>query len=98
VYQLVARDGAFAEVVGDDATVAGAELVWLRKERRGGLPQVQRQEPLPYGDGTWVHATLAAAATSIRRESYPARPDDDCDRCPFRLACPAHPAGGQVVE
>jgi superfamily I DNA/RNA helicase/RecB family exonuclease len=97
VYQLAAREGAFAELAGD-AAVGGAELVWLRIERRGELPQVQRQDPLPYGDDTWVHAMLASAATAIRAESYPARPDDDCDRCPFRGACPAHPAGGQVVE
>ncbi len=98
VYQLAAREGAFADLAGDGAAVGGAELVWLRNERRGGLPQVQCQDPLPYGDDTWVHAMLAGAATAIRAESYPARPDDDCDRCPFRGCCPAHPAGRQVVE
>ena len=98
VYQLAAREGAFADVAGEDAPIGGAELVWLRNERKGGLPQVQCQDPLPDGEDTWVHALLDGTATAIRAEQYPARPDDDCDRCPFRGCCPAHAAGGQVVE
>jgi superfamily I DNA/RNA helicase/RecB family exonuclease len=79
-------------------TLGGADLVWLRVERKGGLPQIQTQEPLPSGEETWVHALLDLTAAGIRAEKYPARPDDDCDRCPFRGSCPAHPAGGQVVS
>jgi superfamily I DNA/RNA helicase/RecB family exonuclease len=94
VYQLAAREGAFGPV----APLGGAELVWLRKERKGGVPQVQTQEALPDADRTWVHDLLAVTADGIRAERYPARPDDDCDRCPFRGSCPAHPAGGQVVS
>jgi superfamily I DNA/RNA helicase/RecB family exonuclease len=98
VYQLVAREGGFASSVGEEAPLGGAELVWLRNERKGGVPQVQRQDALPGDDETWVHDLLSGAAAAIRAESYPARPDDDCDRCPFRGSCPAHPAGGQVIE
>jgi superfamily I DNA/RNA helicase/RecB family exonuclease len=96
VYQLAAREGAFAEAVGEDAPLGGAELVWLRNERKGGVPQVQRQEAL--GDDPWADRMVERVADSVRDERYPARPDDDCDRCPVRGACPAHPAGGQVVE
>ena len=98
IYQLAARDGGFDEAVPEGAPPGGAELVWLREERRGGVPLVQAQEALPEGDETWVHALLGDVAGSIRDERYPARPQDGCDVCPVRGACPAHPAGGQVVE
>ncbi|MDQ1712021.1 MAG: hypothetical protein QOE45_1471 [Frankiaceae bacterium] len=94
VYQLAAREAAF----GPPAALGGADLVWLRVERKGGVPQVQTQEPLPEAPVTWVHDLLDGTARGIRAERYPARPDDDCDRCPFRGCCPAHPAGGQVVS
>ncbi|HEX8002503.1 MAG TPA: ATP-dependent DNA helicase [Mycobacteriales bacterium] len=98
VYQLAARAGAFADAVGEEAPLGGAELVWLRNERKGGVPQVQRQEALPPGEDTWADTMMSGVADSVRDERYAARPDDDCDRCPVRGACPAHPAGGQVVE
>jgi superfamily I DNA/RNA helicase/RecB family exonuclease len=97
VYQLAAREGAF-DAAGAGTALGGAELVWLRNERKGGLPQVQTQEALPGDPVTWVHDLLTVTADGIRAERYPARPDDDCDRCPFRGCCPAHPAGGQVVS
>ena len=98
VYQLAARMGAFDDVLPPGTPLGGAELVWLRKERRGGIPQVQLQDALQEGQDTWVHDLLGQVEASIRDERFPARPQDGCDACPVRGCCPAHPAGGQVVE
>ena len=98
VYQLAARNGAFDDVLPPGTPLGGAELVWLRKERRGGIPLVQLQDALQEGQDTWVHDLLGQVEASVRDERFPARPQDGCDACPVRGCCPAHPSGGQVVE
>jgi len=94
VYQLAVRDGAFAE--RHPGPPGGAELVQLRREVRGSV-KVQSQPAMAAGD-EWCADLVGATATSIRAERFDARPNDGCDRCPFRTSCPAHPSGGQVVS
>jgi hypothetical protein len=94
VYQLAVRDGAFADRY--PGPPGGAELVQLRREVRGSV-KVQAQ-PAMSGDDAWCADLVQATATMIRAERFDARPNDGCDRCPFRGSCPAHPAGGQVVS
>jgi superfamily I DNA/RNA helicase/RecB family exonuclease len=96
VYQVAAREGAFDEAVGEHREVGGAELVHLRIERKGGLPQEQQQEPI--GDSDWADVLIAQVAASIRDEQFVARPNSYCEKCAMRLACPAMEAGKQVVE
>lgn len=92
-YQLAVRAGA----LGSPATAAGAELVQLRDSASADHPKVQRQEPLPEGDATWVHAALAEAVGRLQAEDFPPAPGGHCARCPFRVVCPAQPEGRQVV-
>jgi superfamily I DNA/RNA helicase/RecB family exonuclease len=94
VYQLAVRDGAFAERY--PGPPGGAELVQLRREVRGSV-KVQAQ-PAISADDAWCADLVQTTATMIRAERFDARPNDGCDRCPFRGSCPAHPAGGQVVS
>jgi superfamily I DNA/RNA helicase/RecB family exonuclease len=93
VYQLAVRNGGFAEW---STTPGGAELVQLRKEVRGAV-KVQPQPPLGPDDG-WVDDLVDGISTDIRRERFPARPNDGCDRCSFRNSCPSRDEGGQVVS
>jgi hypothetical protein len=79
-------------------TLGGAELVWLRNERRGGLPQVQHQAALADDGPTWADELLSRTAKGIRQEAFPARPGQVCGSCPFQSSCPAQPAGGQVTR
>jgi len=101
VYQLAVREGGFRDAVGEaqaeGAHLGGAELVWLRSDRRGGLPQVQRQAALPAESLTWADDLIDRTAKGIRGESFPARPGSVCGSCAFQSSCPAQPAGGQVV-
>jgi superfamily I DNA/RNA helicase/RecB family exonuclease len=94
VYQLAVRDGAFAD--RHPGLPGGAELVQLRREVRGSV-KVQAQ-PAMTADDHWCADLVETTATSIRAERFDARPNDGCDRCPFRGSCPAHPSGGQVVS
>ncbi|MDQ1685133.1 MAG: hypothetical protein QOC82_1870, partial [Frankiaceae bacterium] len=94
VYQLAVRDGAFADRY--PGPPGGAELVQLRREVRGSV-KVQAQ-PAMSADDAWCADLVQTTATMIRAERFDARPNDGCDRCPFRGSCPAHPAGGQVVS
>jgi len=94
VYQLAVRDGAFAE--RHPGPPGGAELVQLRREVRGSV-KVQSQ-PAMGADDDWCADVVSTTASMIRAERFDARPNDGCDRCPFRSSCPAHPSGGQVVS
>ncbi|MBV9097901.1 MAG: PD-(D/E)XK nuclease family protein [Frankiaceae bacterium] len=88
------RDGAFAD--RHPGAPGGAELVQLRREVRGAV-KVQAQPAMTADDG-WCADLVATTASTIRTERFDARPNDGCDRCPFRSSCPAHPSGGQVVS
>jgi len=96
IYQLAARDGALGED-GEPATLGGAELVQLRKEvARTSLPQVQAQEPLD-GPPSWADDLVARVVADIRGERFAARPAEHCGGCAFRVSCPAHDHGRQVI-
>ena len=88
--------GALDEHV-PDAVPGGAELVMLRLEDKAGGPKVPQQAPLPAGR-TWVEELLEQAVVRVVGESFPPTPQERCDRCAFRVACPAQPDGRQVVE
>jgi superfamily I DNA/RNA helicase/RecB family exonuclease len=94
VYQLAVRDGAFAD--RHPGGPGGAELVQLRRETYGKV-KVQPQ-PMLGPDDVWVSDLVAAVATGVRREEFPARPNDMCDRCAFRTSCPARGEGRQVLS
>ena len=96
-YQLAAREGGFDDVLPAAATLGGAELVFLRKEMSTGLPATREQPPLPADGPTWADELVARTGKGIRAEEFPARPNDGCDICAFRLVCPAQDAGEQVV-
>jgi superfamily I DNA/RNA helicase/RecB family exonuclease len=92
VYQLAVREGAFADL---STTPGGAELLQLRDALKSGA-RVQPQEPLG-ADDEWVEELVGGIATAIREENFPARPNENCDRCKFRSSCPSRDEGGQVV-
>lgn len=89
-YQLAVEHGA----VPGHAETGGAELWHLRSEASGRM-RVQAQSPQqPDGDGLRaIDRQLATAAAALRDERFPARPHNDCHRCPFVRSCPAHHAG-----
>lgn len=107
VYQVAVREGALDSVppdlrasvglpaVGDAPPVGGAELVLLRLGK-GDSPDIQAQPPI--GEGvTWVDLALESADTTVRSESFLARPGDSCRFCAFRRACPASDEGREVL-
>jgi superfamily I DNA/RNA helicase/RecB family exonuclease len=94
-YQLAVRAGAL-EGRTETREVGGAELVMLRLDGPDG-PKVPQQPALPEGR-TWVEDLLDTAVRQVLTESFPPRPQERCDRCAFRSACPAQPDGRQVVE
>jgi RecB family exonuclease len=96
-YQLAGQVGAFDDVAGGRAVLGGAELVQLVAGLAGGQPSVQHQAALPEGGGD-VAAALGRMVGAVTAETFPARPDDHCKRCPFRRACPAHEDGRQVLS
>jgi superfamily I DNA/RNA helicase/RecB family exonuclease len=97
-YQLAVRHDAFADTPGipEPAPPGGAELVWLRVGRAGGLPRVQRQQPTVVDDDE-LHDTLAGVVAALTDEQFPARPGEHCTWCAYRICCPAQPEGAAVV-
>jgi RecB family exonuclease len=94
-YQLAVREGALDEHL-PGAVPGGAELVMLRLEDSSGGPKVPQQPALPEGR-TWIEDLLEKAVVRVLHESFPPTPQERCDRCAFRVACPAQPDGRQVV-
>ena len=91
-YQLAVREGA----VEGHREPGGAELVMLRLDGPDGA-RVPAQPALPEGR-TWVHELLETAVRRVLSESFPPTPQERCERCAFRRACPAQPDGRQVVS
>jgi RecB family exonuclease len=109
LYQYAICEGALsAPPLGDSPNVTagtkvgGAELVQLRHDAARGAagPYVQQQPALQTDASgrTFVDELLADAVDVISQERYFPRPSDDCPRCPVRMACPAQPAGRQVLQ
>jgi superfamily I DNA/RNA helicase/RecB family exonuclease len=94
VYQY-AVDAGFVEGLEPGVVAGGAELWQLRHESGAGL--VVQSQPAQ-SDHTPVLEQLGQARLRILGESFPAVPEQQrCARCPYQIACPARPAGAQVV-
>ncbi len=94
LYQHAVDHGGVEDLVAD-ATSGGAELWQLRKDVKGEL-KVQEQKPqVPDDEGLRpVERQLIRAATALRLEEFPARPERSrCERCQFATFCPAQVAG-----
>ena len=100
MYQLAVRDGGLDPWTGSRPRLGGAELVQLRQGRADGAPVIRVQPPLPedQGGNSWADQLLMRTATGVRREEFPARRNDLCERCEFRRCCPAQGAGAHVVS
>ncbi len=95
LYQHAVDHGAVDALVQGPASSGGAELWQLRKETRGEL-KVQEQKPQPADEEGLrpVERQLMEAASALRLEEFPARPERTrCERCQFATFCPAQVAG-----
>ena len=94
LYQY-AVDSGLVEGVPAQARSAGGEL-WQLRATTGDAVRVQRQSA--HADHAEVLGQMGAARLAILNESFPAVPERQrCDRCAYRIACPAVSAGEQVV-
>lgn len=95
VYQVVVESGAFGPYAS-----GGGELVFVKHERKGGVPAVRYQAPLSevryLDDGTderaypsWAHQRIAQACAIVQRGVYDATPGSSCSYCRFVSLCPA---------
>jgi superfamily I DNA/RNA helicase/RecB family exonuclease len=95
LYQY-AVDAGLLQGVPAGARAAGAEL-WQLRPAKGDQVVVQSQPLQP--DHSEVLGQLGAARLTILDERFPAVPEQQrCARCAYRTACPAVPAGDQVVS
>jgi superfamily I DNA/RNA helicase/RecB family exonuclease len=98
LYQLAVRSGALGDLpqaAGHEP--GGAELVHLRIEGKGGLPDMQSQPAPDAGQPLAVEEQLAVAVARLVAEDFPPTPGDRCGRCAYRRACPAQPDGRGVL-
>ncbi|MEO7350851.1 MAG: ATP-dependent DNA helicase, partial [Marmoricola sp.] len=95
LYQHAVDHGAVDDLMGGPASSGGAELWQLRREVKGQL-KIQEQKPQPPDEEGLrpVERQLIQAATALRLEEFPARPERSrCERCQFSTFCPAQVAG-----
>ncbi|WP_185995740.1 ATP-dependent helicase [Nocardioides campestrisoli] len=100
LYQYAVDAGAVSELAGDEVRSAGAELVQLGLVDGGPRAKVQPQPAHP-DDGPHraaLRQSLAAAASHVRAESFPATPGEHCRTCPFVSICPTRSAGSVILQ
>ncbi len=95
-YQLAAAHGAFTEL-GCSDDPGGARIVQVSKTAHGAA--AERAQPPLDADAVaqWLDV-VREAARATAGPTFRAVDNDDCDRCPSRIACPLHDSGRQVTE
>jgi RecB family exonuclease len=95
VYQLLLQDRQSSAVVESKEKAAsvdpgiGAALVQLRVEDTTGMPKVQGQPAIDFGQSpTWIEQRLGEAAEIIRNESFIPIPGEECRFCSYHSVCP----------
>lgn len=98
LYQYAVDHGAVADRL-PDARAGGAELVQIGLTEEGDAKvQVQpaHSEDGPERDG--LRAELAATASMLRAERFPAVVGAHCQKCAFVSLCPAKSAGSVITR
>ena len=91
------RDGAGRRRYGRDELVRVAVI--LRSQAAGmSLEQIAVLLDADAPERTVLRERLAAAATLLRTEVFPATPGPQCRECPFVAICPARSAGAVVQQ
>jgi ATP-dependent exoDNAse (exonuclease V) beta subunit len=75
-----------------------AELVQLRHRQGKGsaAPKVQEHKPSTEADEA-LDGALERAVAAVTTGTFPAIPGKACNYCQFTIACPAQPAGQEVI-
>lgn len=96
-YQAAVREGALADVLGEDAPqrLLGASLVYVGTGTRRASVRTQgalqsAEEP------RWFDELVQAVGEEVSGSHVTARRNRHCDRCPVRSSCPLQPEGGQL--
>lgn len=92
LYQLAAREGAAAELLGPEPDIAGAELVYV-----GTTTQTASVRSQPAIDRDAARERLVTIALGMNSASFVATPSNDCRICAVRTSCPAVVAGRAVT-
>ncbi|GAB2532873.1 PD-(D/E)XK nuclease family protein [Brachybacterium huguangmaarense] len=96
-YQSAIRDGALADVLGDDAPerLSGAQLVYVGTGARSAA--VRTQGALTHAeDPGWFDAIVHDVAREARGAHVAARANAHCDRCTVRRTCSLWPEGAEL--
>ncbi|UYG16792.1 PD-(D/E)XK nuclease family protein [Brachybacterium huguangmaarense] len=96
-YQSAIRDGALADVLGEDAPerLHGAQLVYVGTGTR--KPAVRTQGALTDAENPrWFDEIVEDVAEQVRGSHVTARPNRHCDHCSVRRTCTLWPEGAQL--
>lgn len=96
-YQAAIREGALAELLGEDAPehLNGAQLVYLGTGGRSAA--VRTQTALPRAeDPAWFDELVQQVSTEVSGAQVTARVNSHCTRCAVRSSCPLQPEGDQL--
>jgi superfamily I DNA/RNA helicase/RecB family exonuclease len=100
VYQLLLQDRQpdavteeHAEQHAEEHTTPdqsiGAALVQLRVEDKTGMPKIQGQAAIDFGESpSWIEQRLGEAAEIIRNEEFIPIPGEECRYCSYHSVCP----------
>lgn len=92
VYQLLLQDrqpvAEIEQLPTDDQSI-GAALVQLRVEDKAGMPKIQGQPAIDFGQSpSWIEQRLGEAAEIIRNETFIPIPGEECRYCSYHTVCP----------
>ncbi|MGO1481853.1 MAG: RecB family exonuclease, partial [Brachybacterium sp.] len=96
-YQAAVREGALAEVLGEDAPerLNGAQLVYVGTG--GKKAAVRTQTALPRAeDPGWFDDLVQQVSREVAGDQVTARVNAHCTHCAVRSSCPLQPEGEQL--
>ena len=96
-YQAAVREGALAEVLGEDAPerLNGAQLVYVGTG--GKKAAVRTQTALPRAeDPGWFDDLVQQVSRDVAGDQVTARVNAHCTHCAVRSSCPLQPEGEQL--
>ena len=93
-YQLAIEAGGITGVT----TTAGARLVYLGADTKGGAKRDQPTLESDADGNNWAREQVCAAADAMAGKTFAARINEMCTYCDVRRSCPLQPEGRSVAS
>lgn len=103
LYQAAVQRGLLSDALETEMgqpVLGGAMLLFVRKPKSSGLPDVREQSglvPNPETGRTWIEEFMADSAEIVATEKFLPTLSDSCNYCSIKTSCPLQSEGRPVI-